>query len=74
MTHDVVNVLECGADPSGARDSTEAFRNALSKSRRVLVPAGIYKLSGMVQGELDMPEALAAETPPVAEVAHDGSE
>ena len=74
MTLDVVNVIECGADPSGARDSTKAFWNALSKSRRVLVPAGIYKLSGMVQGELDEPERLATVTPPVAEVAHDGSE
>ncbi len=65
MTHDIVNVLECGADPSGVKESTEAFRDALSKSKRVLVPFGIYKLSGMVQGEPDEPEVLGeAEAPP----------
>ena len=75
MTHDVVNVLEYGADPSGVKESTVAFRDALSRSRRVLVPFGVYELSGMVQGETE--ESVAdteARSAPVAEAAVDADE
>lgn len=51
MNKKLANVLEHGADPSGVKESTAAFREALAASDRVLVPHGIYKLSGMIAGE-----------------------
>ena len=75
MTHDVVNVLECGADPNGARESTQAFRDALARSTRVLVPFGVYMLSGMVQGEPEEPVVdTEARSAPVAEAAGEADE
>ncbi len=45
-----VNVLDFGADPTGSRDSTDAFRRAMdaaenTEARTVYAPPGIYKAS-----------------------------
>lgn len=52
------NVLAYGADPTGVKDSTEAFRNALSEASKglreggnggtVFVPKGRYKITGQL--------------------------
>lgn len=39
-----VSVTSYGADPSGSRDSTQAFVNAIKTGRSVYVPAGIYQI------------------------------
>ena len=41
----VANVIAFGADPSGERDSTQAFVEALASGEIVYVPAGHYKIS-----------------------------
>lgn len=48
----IINVLECGADPSGTHDCTAAFRKALEDTEAiaVLVPYGTYKISGLIRG------------------------
>lgn len=50
------NVLDHGADPTGAADSTLAFQAAIdsasgngTKGGLVVVPTGIYKMSGTIQ-------------------------
>ena len=43
MEHQIVNVLDHGADPGGVNESTEAFREALRLSRRIEVPRGVYE-------------------------------
>jgi hypothetical protein len=45
-----VDIIECGADPKGEKDSTEAFRDAIRKAASlgggtVWVPAGDYLIS-----------------------------
>jgi hypothetical protein len=40
------NVLDYGADPTGAADSLSSFVAALAASNSVFVPAGTYKISG----------------------------
>ena len=59
-----INVIDSGADPSGKLDCTEAFRAAIADSGAtgVLVPAGLYRISGMIKGEAPPPPA-----PPPAE-------
>lgn len=37
------NVLDYGADPTGAADSTAAINSAIATGRRVRIPAGTYK-------------------------------
>jgi len=45
---DTVSVLDFGADPSGATDSTAAFNAAQGAgNRRILIPAGSYLLDGL---------------------------
>ena len=39
-----VSVLAFGADPTGNLDSTTAFQNAVNTGRKVIVPAGIYRM------------------------------
>jgi len=51
MIKDVINVTDIGADPSGKSDCTEAFRAAIEGAPGVLVPAGVYRISGMIKGE-----------------------
>ena len=41
MEHEIVSVLDHGADPTGASESTEVFREALRLSRLVEMPRGI---------------------------------
>lgn len=60
MTKDVINVVDIGADPSGKSDCTALFRAALEQATGVLVPAGIYRISGMIRGEAPK----AAPAPP----------
>ena len=55
MTKDVINVVDTGADPSGKSDCTEAFKAALEEATSVLVPAGLYRISGMIKGEAPEP-------------------
>ncbi len=42
-----VDVTAHGADPTGQRDSSEAFRKALAQSPKIRVPAGIYLLGNV---------------------------
>jgi len=58
MVKDVINVIDIGADPNGKSDCTAAFRAALEGATGVLVPAGIYRISGMIKG--DAPEPTPA--------------
>lgn len=51
--HDVINVLDYGADPSGTNDNTAAFTAAMAAVAantwsRVFLPRGIYKLASAV--------------------------
>ncbi len=51
--HDVINVLDYGADPTGASDSAAAFSAAMSAVAsgawgRVFVPRGTYQLASVV--------------------------
>ncbi len=68
MVKDVINVVDIGADPTGKSDCTEAFRAALEGATGVLVPAGLYRISGMIKGR--EPEA---KTPPTGVTAEDTS-
>ncbi|RQX81806.1 hypothetical protein DF034_17475 [Burkholderia anthina] len=43
---DHVNVLDFGADATGASDSTTAINNALTAFTQVLLPPGTFKVSG----------------------------
>lgn len=45
---DVANVLDYGADPSGAADSSAAFSSALATGRNVYAPAGTYRLNNQI--------------------------
>lgn len=52
---DVINVLDLGADPTYARDSTGAFRQALLNSasgsgrrKAVYFPTGVYRINGQL--------------------------
>ncbi len=49
----IVNVIDEGADPSGRTDATEAFKKALADTTAfgVIVPAGVYRLSGIISGD-----------------------
>lgn len=47
-TADVANVLDFGADPTGATDSTTAIRAAIATTRRVYVPAGMYRVTDVI--------------------------
>lgn len=51
-----VSVIDFGADPLGSSDSTQAFRDALgaasangTRGGLVVIPSGVYKLSGTLQ-------------------------
>lgn len=69
MRKQIVNVLDIGADPSGRTDSTEAFKRALADTTAcgVIVPAGTYRLSGIISGEappvFDPDDVLVRESP-----------
>lgn len=39
----VANVLDFGADPTGATDSSTAFQNAVATGKSIFVPKGTYK-------------------------------
>ena len=61
-----LNVLEYGADPSGNKDSTIAFRTMLEECSRgdhMIVPAGVYRLSGAIKGsvEVEAPAPVASD-------------
>jgi hypothetical protein len=43
-----VNVLDFGADPTGAVDSTTAFQNALNISDRIFAPKGTYLINSSI--------------------------
>tara|TARA_R110002167_G_scaffold108061_2_gene276107 strand:- start:547 stop:2085 length:1539 start_codon:yes stop_codon:yes gene_type:complete len=45
---DVVNVLDYGADNTGATSSSTAFTNALAAGDTIFVPEGTYEISGVV--------------------------
>lgn len=53
MKKKIINVLECGADPSGTTDCTTAFKEAIEDTSAlgVLVPSGVYKISGLIRGD-----------------------
>ena len=44
-----VNVLDYGADSSGASDSTSAIQTAITANSAVYIPAGTYKISAALQ-------------------------
>lgn len=50
---DVVNVLDFGADPTGAASSVSAFNSALLQGGTIYVPKGTYKLDGKVELTVD---------------------
>lgn len=68
MRKQVVNVIDGGADPSGRTDCTEAFREALANVNAmgvcVTVPAGIYRLSGIICGEPPPTSEQSVDTAP----------
>jgi Alpha-1,3-glucanase catalytic domain D1/Alpha-1,3-glucanase catalytic domain D2 len=41
-----LSVIDFGADPSGARDSTAAFRSALAAGNHVWIPPGTFTVTG----------------------------
>ena len=43
---DVANVLDFGADPTGAADSTTAFQAALATGKACYAPKGAYRITG----------------------------
>ena len=43
-----LNVMDCGARGDGVTDDTPAFRAALSKSMCLYVPAGTYRIDGLL--------------------------
>ncbi len=73
MRKQIVNVLDIGADPSGRTDSTEAFKRALADAAAcgVVVPAGIYRLSGIISGEA--PPTFDPDDVPAVKKESDGS-
>lgn len=63
VTKRVVNVIDLGADPSGRSDCTNVFREALEDATAsVLVPMGIYRISGMLRGATEEAEEPAPPT------------
>lgn len=44
-----VNVLDFGADPTGATDSTTAIANAIAAGQRIEFPPGIYKCNILLE-------------------------
>jgi Pectate lyase superfamily protein len=52
-TAEFANVLDDQADPSGAADSTEAFRRAAARSSHVYAPCGTYRLNWIVSARGD---------------------
>jgi len=46
-----VSVLDFGADPTGANDSTSAFNAAIATGASVYVPFGTYKTDGVVTAD-----------------------
>lgn len=75
MKKNVINVIDCGADPSGTKDCTEAFREALKQAQSaagLLVPRGTYMLSGLIKGDPSLlvppdPEKKKEDGGPVAD-------
>lgn len=45
---DVANVLDFGADPTGATDSTTAIQNAIATGKNVYIPKGDYKCNVVI--------------------------
>ena len=43
-----VNVLDYGADPTGATDSTAAFQAAVATNKIILVPYGTYRVDSAI--------------------------
>ncbi len=48
---DWANVLDFGADFTGATDSTTAIRNAIATGKHVWLPAGAYRITDMITAE-----------------------
>lgn len=46
---DKASVVDYGADPTGANDSTSAFTTALAASQHVYVPPGTYRCDSMIE-------------------------
>ena len=44
----VQNVVELGADPSGVKDSSKAFQQALDRGGRIRVPSGRYRIDSQL--------------------------
>ena len=73
-----VSVIDFGADPTGAADSTTAIQNALSQSNVVTVPKGTYRCDGcivltnnktlIVEGKLIRKAANSSSTRPVVKL------
>ncbi|RYE63750.1 MAG: hypothetical protein EOO79_10565, partial [Oxalobacteraceae bacterium] len=53
---DRVSVLDFGADPTGATDSTAAYNAAIATGRKVWVPAGLYRVTNVdvTDGNVDV--------------------
>ena len=43
-----VSILDFGADPTGANDSTTAIQNAINASKYVLIPYGVYRCDNII--------------------------
>lgn len=50
MQKEVINLIDAGADATGAHDATEALRKAIATGKAVLAPYGLYRLSGLITG------------------------
>lgn len=74
MRKQILNVIDQGADPSGRTDCTEAFKAALGRADvcGVLVPSGIYRLSGIISGE--SPPTFDPDDVPAVEEESSGSD
>ena len=60
------NVLDYGADPTGANDSAPAFRAAEKACQSIYAPAGVYTLRTPTPGNRTAPPSWATTTTSVA--------
>jgi hypothetical protein len=73
-----VSVIDYGADPTGAADSTTSIQTALNENAQVYVPYGTYRIDGMItlaggkslnlNGTLIRKAAHSASTSPVVQI------
>jgi hypothetical protein len=70
---ETVNVLDFGADPTGATDSTAAFQAAVATLKIIMVPFGTYRVdSAITQDSAPVPLSLLGQVSKHTNVNGDG--